>query len=84
MARFLLFGREEDLVEAANQTDSGNRGKKQCRLVQIVIRRKKLESVRHELDDLGINHRVLFPYLQGLGTHLSWEWKSFRKPKRLY
>ncbi len=78
-ARFLLFGKKKDLVKAADRTDIGSRSKKQSRLVQIIIERKKLESVRLELDDLGINHRILFPDLQGLGTHLSWEWKSFRK-----
>jgi hypothetical protein len=40
--------------------------------------------LRLELDDIGINHRILFPDLQGLGAHLSWEWKSFPKRKRLY
>ena len=83
-ARFLLFGKEKDLVKAANRTDSGNHGKKCSRLEQIVIASKKLESLRRELDDVGINHRILFPDLQGLGTHLSWEWKGFRKRKRLY
>jgi FRG domain len=83
-ARFLLFGKKEDLVEAADRTDLASQGKKQSRLLQIVIRRSKLESMRCELDDLGINRRVLFPDLQGLGTHLSWEWKSFRNRRRLY
>jgi len=83
-ARFLLFGKEKDLVAAANLTDSGRQGKELCRLAQIVIAGKKLNRMRLELDDLGINHRVLFPDLQGLGTHLSWEWKRFSKKRRLY
>jgi hypothetical protein len=78
-ARFLLFGKKKDLIKAADRTDLGSRSRKQSRLVQIIISRKKLESIRLELDDLGINHRILFPDLQGLGAHLSWEWKSFRK-----
>jgi hypothetical protein len=83
-ARFLLFGKKKDLIKAANQTDLGRRSKKQSRLAQIIIARKKLENIRLELDDLGINHHILFPDLQGLGTHLSWGWKSFDKPRRLY
>jgi hypothetical protein len=83
-ARFLLFGRKKNLVKAANRTDMGNKGKKQSRLEKIVIASKKLESLRVELDDVGINHRILFPDLQGLGTHLSWEWKNFPKRKALY
>jgi hypothetical protein len=84
-ARFLLFGKTHDLVAAADQTDSTKkRSKKQSRLAQIVILKKKIEHIRCELDDLGINQRVLFPDLQGLGTHLSWEWKRFRRHKRLY
>jgi hypothetical protein len=83
-ARFLLFGREKDLLDAANKTDSVCPPRKQCRLAQIIIGRKKLEPLRHELDDLGINHRVLFPDMAGLGAHLSWEWKRFPSKKRLY
>ncbi len=83
-ARFLLFGKKRDLIKAADRTDLGSRSKKQSRLMQIVISSKKLENMRLELDDLGINHRILFPDLEGLGTHLSWTWKSFRKRKRLY
>ncbi len=78
-AQFLLFGKKKDLVKAADRTDLSSRSKKQSRLVQIIIDRKKLETIRLELDDIGINHRILFPDLQVLGTHLSWEWKSFRK-----
>jgi hypothetical protein len=83
-ARFLLFGKKKDLVKATNRTDEGNSGKKQSRLEQIVISSKRLQSMRLELDDVGVNHRTLFPDLQGLGTHLSWEWKSFPKRKSLY
>jgi hypothetical protein len=83
-ARFLLYGKKKDLIKAANRTDLGSRSKKQSRLVQIVIASKRLEGIRRELDDVGINHRILFPDLQGLGTHLSWEWNGFRKRKRLY
>ena len=83
-ARFLLFGKKKSLLNAANRTDMGNRGKRQSRLEQIVIASNKLESLRFELDDVGINHRILFPDLQGLGTHLSWEWRNFSKPRRLY
>jgi hypothetical protein len=83
-ARFLLFGKEKNLVDAANRADSGRHGKKQCRLAQIVISCKKLDRIRLELDDLGINHRVLFPDLQGLGAHLSWEWKRYSKKRQLY
>jgi hypothetical protein len=43
-----------------------------------------VDDIRFELDDLGINHRILFPDLEGLGAHLSWEWKTFRKHTRLY
>jgi hypothetical protein len=43
-----------------------------------------VDDIRLELDDLGINHRTLFPDLEGLGAHLSWEWKGFRKRTRLY
>jgi hypothetical protein len=71
-ARFLLFGKKKDLIKAADQTDIGSRAKKQSRLLQFVIGRKNLETIRLELDDLGINHRTLFPDLQGLGKHLSW------------
>ncbi len=83
-ARFLLFGKKRDLIKAADRTDLGSRSKKESRLMQIVIASKKLENIRLELDDLGINHRILFPDLEGLGRHLSWTWKSFRKRKRLY
>jgi hypothetical protein len=83
-ARFLLFGRKKNLVKAANQTDKGNRDTKQSRLEQIVVSRKKLESIRFELDDIGVNHRMLFPDLQGLGTYLSWKWKRFPKRQALY
>jgi len=83
-ARFLLFGKRKDLVKAADRTDIANHGRKQSRLEQIIIAREKLESLRYELDDVGLNHRILFPDLQGLGKHLSWEWKSFRKRKRFY
>ena len=82
-ARFLLFGKKQDLIKAADRTDLGSRRKKRSRLAQIVIASNKLESIGHELDDLGINHRILFPDLQGLREHLSWEWKSFSKRKRL-
>lgn len=82
-ARFLLFGKRKDLVRAANRTDAGNKGKKRSRLEQIVIAGRKLETLRLELDNVGINHRILFPDLQGLGEHLSWEWKNFRARKRL-
>ncbi len=75
--RFLLFGKKKDLIEAANRTDSARRGKKKAsRLIQIIVARKWLESIRRELDDVGINQHILFPDLQGLGTHLSWEWSS--------
>jgi hypothetical protein len=81
-ARFLLFGKKRDLAKAANQTDSEGRTKKRSRLTQIVIVNQSLESIRCELDDVGINHRTLFPDLQGLGSHLSWEWKSFTEVVR--
>lgn len=83
-ARFLLFGRTRDLVAAADTTDSKRKGGGRSRLAQIVISKGQLEQLRCELDDLGINQRVLFPDMQGLGTHLSWEWKSFAKKRRLY
>jgi hypothetical protein len=83
-AKFLLFGKKRDLIKAANRTDLGRKSKKQSRLAQIVIASKKLESIRCELDDFEINHRILFPDLQGLGEHLSWEWKNFPKRRRLY
>jgi hypothetical protein len=84
-ARFLLFGKTRDLILAADETDQTERkNKKRSRLAQIVISSGSLEKMRLELDDLGVNRRVLFPDLQGLGTYLSWEWKSFRKKRRLY
>lgn len=83
-ARFLLFGKKKDLIEAANRTDLEKKGKKLSRLSQIVISRKKLESIRGALDDLGVNHGTLFPDFQGLGSYLSWKWKKFSKPRRLY
>jgi hypothetical protein len=83
-ARFLLFGKKRDLIKAANRTDLARKDKKRSRLAQIVIARKRLESIRCELDDCGINHRILFPDLQGLGEHLSWEWSNFSKRRRLY
>lgn len=85
-ARFLLFGKKKELVEAADQGDLETRGKnkKQSRLEQIVVAGKALDRMRYELDDLEINNRVLFPDLEGLGTYLSWKWKRFFKPKRLY
>jgi hypothetical protein len=85
-ARFLLFGKKKELVKAADESDVANRGKKkkQSRLAQILVAGKALDRVRRELDDLEINNRVLFPDLEGLGKHLSWKWKRFPKPKRLY
>jgi hypothetical protein len=82
-ARFLLFGTRKDLVMAANRIDKPNRRKKrQTRLAQILIARNKLERMQCELDDLGMNHRILFPDLQGLGEYLSWKWKDFPRPRR--
>ncbi|MBZ5492901.1 MAG: FRG domain-containing protein [Acidobacteriia bacterium] len=81
-ARFLLFGKEKDLVKAMDRTK--NEREKTPRLAYIVLAHEKLDSIRCELDDIGVNHRMLFPDLQGLGAHLSWEWKGFRKARHLY
>jgi len=81
-ARFLMFGKEQDLVKAADRARTER--KKRIHLAEIRVAHEKLEDIRCELDDIGINHRVLFPDLEGLGKHLSWEWKGFRKAKRLY
>ena len=83
-ARFLLFGKAPDLIKAADMTDAKKRENKRSRLAQIIIAAERLERIRCELDDLGINQRFLFPDLQGLGMHLSWEWKGFKKERRLY
>jgi len=83
-ARFLLFGKGKDLTEVADRTDLEQKGKRLSRLVQILIASRRLDDIRLELDDLGVNHRTLFPDLEGLGTHLSWEWKGFRKRMHLY
>lgn len=83
-ARFLLFGKKKDLTKVADRTDLEQKGKKRTRLLQILIAAGSADAIRLELDDLGINHRTLFPDLEGLGTHLSWEWTDFRKRMRLY
>lgn len=83
-ARFLLFGKKKDLTKIADRDDLERNGGKGSRLRQILIGAGKVDDIRLELDDLGINHRTLFPDLEGLGAHLSWEWKGFRKRTRLY
>ncbi len=82
-ARFLLFGKKKDLTKIADRDDL-ERDRKGSRLRQILVAARKVNDIRLELDDLGINHRTLFPDLEGLGAHLSWEWKDFRKRTRLY
>ena len=81
-ARFLLFGKRRDLIKAADRTDLA--AKKGSRLKCILISAGKLERLQYELDDVGINRRTLFPDLDGLGEHLSWEWKRFVRRTRLY
>lgn len=41
---------------------------------RIIISRSKAEPILSELNTLGINQGSLFPDLEGLGGHISWEW----------
>lgn len=53
----------------------------QDRLHKFVIPSKKKEHIREQLDKTGINYFTLFPDLDGLCQHLTWN--RFRKPYRL-
>lgn len=42
-------------------------------LTKIVIPKSEKDYIQYQLDKLGVNHRTLFPDLDGLSKHLMWK-----------
>jgi hypothetical protein len=75
-SKFILFGTQKDMTDspAINRPRGG--GGKHAILDKIVVPKAKAEELREELNQMGINERAMFPDLEGLGRHITWEWKS--------
>lgn len=76
--RFIIFGRERDLLEHEIDLDKNEKCEdEKARIVQIRFRVRELNALLEELADLGVSNRPLFPDLEGLADFI--RWKHFHK-----
>jgi len=75
-SKFVLFGIKKDMVDSPtiNQPRGGN--KKHSIVDKLIIPKVVAETLREELNHIGINERAMFPDLEGLGKHIAWEWRT--------
>lgn len=74
-SKFLMFGKEKDMLSSPAINNRDEKKGKHAIVDRIIISRSKAEPILSELNTLGINQGSLFPDLEGLGGHISWEWK---------
>ena len=75
-SKFVLFGRERDMVKSPTINRPRGGGGKYAILDRILISNEVVARLRAELNQIGINERAMFPDLEGLGRHIAWEWKT--------
>jgi hypothetical protein len=79
--RFIIFGRNQDLLEEKVLLDNDDDCKvEECRLRQIKFEVKDIDAILRELAQLGVSRRTLFPDLGGLAEFL--HWKHFHRVSR--
>ena len=74
-SKFLMFGKEKDMLNSPAVNNRVKKKGKHAIVDRIIIPRTKAEPILSELNTLGINQGSLFPDMEGLGGHISWEWK---------
>jgi hypothetical protein len=80
-SKFILFGTHKDMTDSpAINRPRGGSGKHAI-LDKIIVSKTVAEKVREELNQMGVNERAMFPDLEGLGRHITWEWKSRSVPR---
>lgn len=79
-SKFILFGTETDMTNSpAINRVRGGKGKHAI-LDKIVVPKTMRETLRAQLNEIGIHEAAMFPDLEGLGAHIAWEWKSRSVP----
>ena len=79
-SEFTLFGTKKNMTDSpAINRPRGGKGKHAV-LDKIIVKQETAGQLREQLNQIGINGRAMFPGLEGLGKHISWEWKSRSVP----
>lgn len=79
-SKFILFGTQKDMTLSPAVNRPRDKDGKHAILDKIIVTKKDKESLRVQLNEIGISERAMFPDLEGLGRHLAWVWKSRKIP----
>jgi len=74
-SKFLMFGKEKNMLDSPAINRRKKSKGKHAIVDRIIVPRNRAGTILSELNSLGVNQRSLFPDLEGLGKHISWEWK---------
>lgn len=75
-SKFMLFGIKKNMNDSPAINRPRGKTGKHAILDKIIVTKRMISQLRAELNQIGINEQSMFPDLEGLGKHISWEWKT--------